>query len=259
MHAARPPAAFVPCPICGVRVDALRAPHAVAFEHGVRVACGSACAEALRRAVAPSLAEADAKESQAAYSQRDSEEALRLLMSSPGQLAAPVPQVPVPWMVFGLVFLNVVISAFAAHGWARPLATAGIGGTIALALRMHRRAITEAGWVPYLVGPGAAAVALLSAVLADGAASPAWAFVSAAGLLCLPALVDTARLPSLWLYAPNDKFWGPEVPRQWHAAHVASGGTAEFVQTAPVPNADGHDLIFVGRELWKPVIHLGGR
>ena len=64
----------------------------------------------------------------------------------------------------------------------------------------------------------------------------------------------TARLPSLWLYAPNDKFWGPEVPRQWHAAHVASGGTAEFVQTAPVPNADGHDLIFVGRDLWEPVV-----
>lgn len=182
MHAARPQAALVPCPVCGTQVDALRAPHAIAFERGIRVVCSDACAVALRRAapVTPPAAEDDSLP--IPYTQRESEEALRLMASSPGQLTAPVAPVPVPWMVFGLVFINVVLSALAAHGWARALATAGIAGTIALALRMHRRAITEAGWAPYLVGPGAAAVALLSAVLTDSAASPAWAFVSAAGV-----------------------------------------------------------------------------
>ena len=84
----------------------------------------------------------------------------------------------------------------------------------------------------------------------------------ASGRSCAPEKVrdafslygKTARMPSLWLYAQNDKFWGPDAPRQWHAAYVASGSAAEFVQTSPVPNADGHDLIFVGRDLWKPVI-----
>jgi len=64
----------------------------------------------------------------------------------------------------------------------------------------------------------------------------------------------TARIPSLWLYAPNDKFWGPDSPARWHAAYVAGGGAAEFVTTPPVPNADGHELIFIGRDLWAPVV-----
>ena len=64
----------------------------------------------------------------------------------------------------------------------------------------------------------------------------------------------TARIPSLWLYAQNDKYWGPDTPRQWHAAYVASGSAAEFIATPPVPNSDGHELIFVGRELWAPAV-----
>lgn len=64
----------------------------------------------------------------------------------------------------------------------------------------------------------------------------------------------TARAPSLWLYAPNDKYWGPDVPRQWHAAFVASGSAAEFFATPPVPNSDGHALIHIGRDLWAPVV-----
>ena len=64
----------------------------------------------------------------------------------------------------------------------------------------------------------------------------------------------TARIPGLWLYAPNDRFWGADAPGQWHAAYVAGAGTAEFVATGPVPNTDGHELIFVGRDLWAPAV-----
>ncbi len=61
----------------------------------------------------------------------------------------------------------------------------------------------------------------------------------------------TTRSPSLWLYAPNDKFWGPDMPRQWHTAYAAGGSATEFFATPPVPGTDGHELIFVGRELWS--------
>ena len=84
----------------------------------------------------------------------------------------------------------------------------------------------------------------------------------APGKSCAPETVGeafavygrTARVPSLWLYAQNDQFWGPDVPKQWHAAYIASGGEAEFVAVPPVPNADGHELIFVGRELWATAV-----
>jgi dienelactone hydrolase len=59
----------------------------------------------------------------------------------------------------------------------------------------------------------------------------------------------TARLPSLWLYAENDSFWGSAWPRAWHAAY-ASSERDEFVMTAPLPGADGHQLLARGMLLW---------
>lgn len=64
----------------------------------------------------------------------------------------------------------------------------------------------------------------------------------------------TTSMPGLWLYAQNDKYWGPDAPKQWHAAYVAGGSAAELITTPPVPNADGHDLIFVARDLWAPAV-----
>src|SRR2546425_1688656 len=31
----------------------------------------------------------------------------------------------------------------------------------------------------------------------------------------------TTRVPSLWLYAENDLYWGPEAPKEWHKAFSA--------------------------------------
>lgn len=61
----------------------------------------------------------------------------------------------------------------------------------------------------------------------------------------------TNRLPSLWLYAPNDLFWGPDAPQRWHAAFAAGGSPARFVGTEPVPAPDGHSLLGVGGRLWS--------
>ena len=59
------------------------------------------------------------------------------------------------------------------------------------------------------------------------------------------------RIPNLWLYAENDLFWGPDMPKDWHAAFSAGGSATQFVMTAPLSGIDGHELIFVGRQLWQ--------
>lgn len=61
-----------------------------------------------------------------------------------------------------------------------------------------------------------------------------------------------ARLkrPSLWLYAANDSYWGPEVPKTWFAAFGAGGGKGWLVSTPPVPGRDGHLLMYFGGSFW---------
>jgi dienelactone hydrolase len=62
----------------------------------------------------------------------------------------------------------------------------------------------------------------------------------------------TTHVPGLWLYAQNDLYWGADAPRVWHAAFVQGGATTtQFVQTAPVPDADGHLLLARGSQLWS--------
>ena len=61
----------------------------------------------------------------------------------------------------------------------------------------------------------------------------------------------TTKIPNLWLYAPNDQFWGADTPKLWHAAFAKAGGTGRFIQTAPVPDEDGHKLLAKGGRLWS--------
>jgi dienelactone hydrolase len=63
------------------------------------------------------------------------------------------------------------------------------------------------------------------------------------------------HVPSLWLYAENDSFWGAERPRTWHRAFAAGGSDTELVQTAPVAHADGHQLMARGSRLWIPAVN----
>ncbi len=64
-----------------------------------------------------------------------------------------------------------------------------------------------------------------------------------------------ARQPSLWLYAENDEYFGPTLPRQWFEAYRAQGGPGEFVQLPPVGGqAGGHALFTVAPALWQPVV-----
>ena len=62
----------------------------------------------------------------------------------------------------------------------------------------------------------------------------------------------TARIPSLWLYAENDLYWGPDAPKEWHKRFAAGGSKTSLVATGPVPNADGHRLLALGGAMWAP-------
>jgi dienelactone hydrolase len=66
----------------------------------------------------------------------------------------------------------------------------------------------------------------------------------------------TTRVPSLWLYAENDLYWGPEAPKEWHKAFSAGGSKTTFIMTPPVPGTeDGHRLLRVGGRLWSPHVN----
>ena len=60
----------------------------------------------------------------------------------------------------------------------------------------------------------------------------------------------TARVPALFFYAENDRFWGAAWPRAWHAAYVAAGGRARLI-AAPPTGEDGHHFINTGFPLWR--------
>lgn len=63
----------------------------------------------------------------------------------------------------------------------------------------------------------------------------------------------TARVPMLWVYAENDKYFGPELARRMHAAFNATGGRAQLIE-APAFGEDGHALYSRGIPLWTPMV-----
>ena len=75
------------------------------------------------------------------------------------------------------------------------------------------------------------------------------------GLEAMGALMaaygKSTRVPSLWLYAQNDSFWGTEWPRAWFDAYAVTGNPARFVMTDAVANGDGHQLLTRGSRLWS--------
>jgi dienelactone hydrolase len=63
----------------------------------------------------------------------------------------------------------------------------------------------------------------------------------------------TARIPMLWIYAENDKFFGPDLVRRMHAGFTAAGGRAQLIE-APAFGNDGHTLFSRGIPLWTPMV-----
>jgi len=67
------------------------------------------------------------------------------------------------------------------------------------------------------------------------------------------ALGKTSRIPMLWIYSENDKFFRPELAHQMHAAFTAAGGRAQLID-APAFGNDGHTLFSRGIPLWTPMV-----
>jgi dienelactone hydrolase len=59
-----------------------------------------------------------------------------------------------------------------------------------------------------------------------------------------------SKVPTLWLYSENDRFWGSTLPKEWFNAFVQAGGKAEFVQLPPYKE-DGHTIFTGNRKAWK--------
>ncbi|RZL91168.1 MAG: dipeptidyl aminopeptidase [Variovorax sp.] len=64
----------------------------------------------------------------------------------------------------------------------------------------------------------------------------------------------STKMPTLWLYAKNDLYWGPDVPVQWHDAYKAGGSDTELLLTDAVESADGHQLVNRGPDLWRATL-----
>jgi dienelactone hydrolase len=78
---------------------------------------------------------------------------------------------------------------------------------------------------------------------------------------CVPQLLErmfkaygqTARIPMLWVYAENDMYFGPTLPREWYDAYVSHGAPAEFVLFPPQGD-DGHQLFYRFQPVWQPKV-----
>ena len=65
----------------------------------------------------------------------------------------------------------------------------------------------------------------------------------------------TAGVPTLWLYASNDSFFGPELATQMAAAYQAAGAPVEL-HVLPAYGTDGHAIAddHAGWNLWGPAL-----
>jgi len=67
------------------------------------------------------------------------------------------------------------------------------------------------------------------------------------------ALGRTSRLPTLWVYAQNDRFFGPALARRMHAAFTGAGGRAHLIDAAAF-GEDGHSLFSRGISIWTAMV-----
>ena len=80
------------------------------------------------------------------------------------------------------------------------------------------------------------------------------------GQPCSPQTIESlltskgaqAKVPMLWLYWANDKYWGAEQPVRWHKAWTAGGGKAEF-HSLPAFGNDGHVGMANNMNAWVPL------
>ena len=58
------------------------------------------------------------------------------------------------------------------------------------------------------------------------------------------------KVPTLWLYSVNDRFWGEQIPKDWFAAFQKAGGKGQFI-SLPAYKEDGHSIFRGDLNAWK--------
>ena len=64
---------------------------------------------------------------------------------------------------------------------------------------------------------------------------------------------QTPGVSTLWLYAENDRHFGPRHAQAWFRAYRGGGGRGTF-HRLPAWGDDGHHLMAEGRERWQPLV-----
>jgi dienelactone hydrolase len=63
----------------------------------------------------------------------------------------------------------------------------------------------------------------------------------------------TSKVPTLWLYSRNDRYFGTQLPRQWFDGFVTAGGKGRFVEL-PTYKDNGHFIFEGNPDAWKPAV-----
>ena len=63
----------------------------------------------------------------------------------------------------------------------------------------------------------------------------------------------STRVPALWLYSENDRYWGPRWPRLWFEGYRDQGAPARFV-ALPASGSDGHGIFTAMPSAWQPAV-----
>lgn len=62
-----------------------------------------------------------------------------------------------------------------------------------------------------------------------------------------------AKVPMLWIYWANDRYWGADWPQRWAQAWRDGGGQLDF-QQLPAAGRDGHDGMALDMDHWVPLV-----
>jgi dienelactone hydrolase len=63
----------------------------------------------------------------------------------------------------------------------------------------------------------------------------------------------SARVPTLWIYAENDRYFAPRHVKSWYEAFRSQGGRGELM-LLPAFGEDGHLLFTRGMPVWQPIV-----
>ena len=63
----------------------------------------------------------------------------------------------------------------------------------------------------------------------------------------------SARIPTLWIYAENDRYFAPRHVKSWYDAFRSQGGRGELSLLPPFGD-DGHLLFTRGMPAWQPIV-----